>query len=274
MRGYTRGGDQSEEGQGDIPCPRPTPRGASAAAGRRSGEDIPEAGTNRRRDERIYPGRGPIGEGTRGYTLPASDSERNICSCRAEIWKSASLNWYGTLNPSGPNFSRSCKTHTHTHTQDQSDAGSAGVFSRRTNLTQEAQVYSHGGPIRRTKRGNILTTDQSDAGSAHTQISTRTRTRTHTHTHSCVNRMSSLRRTQSEACASVASVVRFPDWTVNALYPSGLNWTGLYPTNRTGPYLHDGVEEAEAIEQLVERRVAAALEELVLLDAINLNTPK
>eukprot|EP00959_Pyramimonas_sp_CCMP1952_P348054 7290178-Pyramimonas_sp.AAC.1 len=32
-------------------------------------------------------------------------------------------------------------------TADQSDAGSAGTFSRRTNQTQEAQVYSHGGPI-------------------------------------------------------------------------------------------------------------------------------
>eukprot|EP00959_Pyramimonas_sp_CCMP1952_P464644 9486967-Pyramimonas_sp.AAC.1 len=39
-------GDQSEEGQ----------------------EDILRAGTNRRRDKRIYSGRGPIGRGTRGYT--------------------------------------------------------------------------------------------------------------------------------------------------------------------------------------------------------------
>eukprot|EP00976_Prorocentrum_cordatum_P117342 1196295-Prorocentrum_minimum.AAC.4 len=38
-RGYTRGGDQSEEGQ----------------------EDIPGVETNRRRDKRIYPGWGPIG---------------------------------------------------------------------------------------------------------------------------------------------------------------------------------------------------------------------
>eukprot|EP00959_Pyramimonas_sp_CCMP1952_P353180 7399431-Pyramimonas_sp.AAC.3 len=36
---HVRGGDQSEEGR----------------------EDIPGAGTNRRRDGRIYPGRGPIG---------------------------------------------------------------------------------------------------------------------------------------------------------------------------------------------------------------------
>eukprot|EP00976_Prorocentrum_cordatum_P072330 1180672-Prorocentrum_minimum.AAC.2 len=78
---------------------------------------------------------------------------------------------------------------------DQSDAGSAGIFSRRTHQTQEAwtpeaRVYSHDGPIRRRKRGYIyshlsmfiiiiiigpigrrkrgyiLTTDQSDAGSA------------------------------------------------------------------------------------------------------------
>eukprot|EP00976_Prorocentrum_cordatum_P115433 1196010-Prorocentrum_minimum.AAC.1 len=31
-------------------------------------------------------------------------------------------------------------------TPDQSDAGSAGIFSRRTHQTQEAQVYSHAGP--------------------------------------------------------------------------------------------------------------------------------
>eukprot|EP00976_Prorocentrum_cordatum_P074741 1181630-Prorocentrum_minimum.AAC.1 len=52
-RGYTWGGDQSEEGQ----------------------EDIPGAGTNRRRDKRIYPGRGPIGGGTRGYTRGGDQSE-------------------------------------------------------------------------------------------------------------------------------------------------------------------------------------------------------
>eukprot|EP00976_Prorocentrum_cordatum_P099723 1191944-Prorocentrum_minimum.AAC.2 len=47
------------------------------------------------------------------------------------------------------------------------DAGSAGIFSQRTNQTQEARVYSHSGPIRRMKkRGYILTTDQSDTGSA------------------------------------------------------------------------------------------------------------
>eukprot|EP00976_Prorocentrum_cordatum_P118099 1196411-Prorocentrum_minimum.AAC.4 len=37
---------------------------------------------------------------------------------------------------------------------------------RRTNQTQEARVYSHDGPIRRRRRGYILTTDQSDAGGA------------------------------------------------------------------------------------------------------------
>eukprot|EP00959_Pyramimonas_sp_CCMP1952_P466496 9490044-Pyramimonas_sp.AAC.1 len=31
---------------------------------------------------------------------------------------------------------------------DQSDAGSMGIFSRWTNHTQEAWVYSHDGPIR------------------------------------------------------------------------------------------------------------------------------
>eukprot|EP00976_Prorocentrum_cordatum_P066264 1178239-Prorocentrum_minimum.AAC.1 len=51
-------------------------------------------------------------------------------------------------------------------TAGQSDAGSAGIFSRRTNQTQEARVYSHDGPIRRRKRRYILTTDQSDGGSA------------------------------------------------------------------------------------------------------------
>eukprot|EP00976_Prorocentrum_cordatum_P067112 1178594-Prorocentrum_minimum.AAC.1 len=40
-----------------------------------------------------------------------------------------------------------------------------GVFSRRTNRTQEVWVYSHDGPIIRRKRGYILTTDQSYAGS-------------------------------------------------------------------------------------------------------------
>eukprot|EP00959_Pyramimonas_sp_CCMP1952_P047156 984354-Pyramimonas_sp.AAC.1 len=33
---------------------------------------------------------------------------------------------------------------------DQSDAGSADMFSRRTNQPLEARVYSHDGPIRRT----------------------------------------------------------------------------------------------------------------------------
>eukprot|EP00976_Prorocentrum_cordatum_P063832 1177242-Prorocentrum_minimum.AAC.1 len=49
---------------------------------------------------------------------------------------------------------------------DRSNAESAGIFSRRTNQTQEARVYSHDGPIRRRKRGYILTMDQSEAGSA------------------------------------------------------------------------------------------------------------
>eukprot|EP00959_Pyramimonas_sp_CCMP1952_P015960 337417-Pyramimonas_sp.AAC.2 len=38
------------------------------------------------------------------------------------------------------------------------------MYSRRTNPTQEARVCSHDGPIRRRKRGCILTMDQSDAG--------------------------------------------------------------------------------------------------------------
>eukprot|EP00959_Pyramimonas_sp_CCMP1952_P311530 6519846-Pyramimonas_sp.AAC.1 len=49
---------------------------------------------------------------------------------------------------------------------DQSDARSAGIFSRRTNRMHKARVYSHDGPIGCTKRGYILTTDQSDAGRA------------------------------------------------------------------------------------------------------------
>eukprot|EP00959_Pyramimonas_sp_CCMP1952_P178133 3723224-Pyramimonas_sp.AAC.1 len=35
---------------------------------------------------------------------------------------------------------------------DQSDAGHVGLFSRRTNQTQDARVYSHDGPLRRRKR--------------------------------------------------------------------------------------------------------------------------
>eukprot|EP00959_Pyramimonas_sp_CCMP1952_P261362 5464413-Pyramimonas_sp.AAC.1 len=38
----------------------------------------------------------------------------------------------------------------------------AGTFSRQTNHTQKARVYSHVRPIRRSKHGYILTTDQSD----------------------------------------------------------------------------------------------------------------
>eukprot|EP00976_Prorocentrum_cordatum_P067487 1178767-Prorocentrum_minimum.AAC.1 len=34
-----------------------------------------------------------------------------------------------------------------TLTTNQSDAGSMGIFSRWTNQTQEARVYSHDGPI-------------------------------------------------------------------------------------------------------------------------------
>eukprot|EP00976_Prorocentrum_cordatum_P002032 40637-Prorocentrum_minimum.AAC.1 len=45
---------------------------------------------------------------------------------------------------------------------DQSDTGSTGIFSRRTNQIQEARVYSHDGPLGRRKRGYVLTTDHSD----------------------------------------------------------------------------------------------------------------
>eukprot|EP00976_Prorocentrum_cordatum_P037140 755354-Prorocentrum_minimum.AAC.1 len=37
-----------------------------------------------------------------------------------------------------------------------------GIFSRRTNRMHEARVYSHDGPIGHSKRGYILTTDQSE----------------------------------------------------------------------------------------------------------------
>eukprot|EP00959_Pyramimonas_sp_CCMP1952_P044599 931785-Pyramimonas_sp.AAC.2 len=49
---------------------------------------------------------------------------------------------------------------------DQSDAGSAGIFSRQTNRTPFAErrsPYSHDGPVGHRKRGYILTKDQSDA---------------------------------------------------------------------------------------------------------------
>eukprot|EP00976_Prorocentrum_cordatum_P000913 18411-Prorocentrum_minimum.AAC.1 len=54
---------------------------------------------------------------------------------------------------------------------DQSDAGHAGIFSRRTNRTKDARVYSHDGPIGRRTHGYILTTDQLDEG--HTGIFSR-----------------------------------------------------------------------------------------------------
>eukprot|EP00976_Prorocentrum_cordatum_P076906 1182476-Prorocentrum_minimum.AAC.5 len=48
---------------------------------------------------------------------------------------------------------------------DQSDAESAGIFSRWTNQTQEACAYSHDGQIRRGQRGRVLAMDRSDARS-------------------------------------------------------------------------------------------------------------
>eukprot|EP00976_Prorocentrum_cordatum_P064877 1177670-Prorocentrum_minimum.AAC.1 len=54
--------------------------------------------------------------------------------------------------------------HGYILTADQSDTRSTGIFSRRTNQTQETRVYSHGGPIRHRKHGYIFTTDQSDTG--------------------------------------------------------------------------------------------------------------
>ena len=54
------------------------------------------------------------------------------------------------------------RKHGYILTTDQSYAGSAGIFSRRTNRTQRAWVYSHNGPIRCRKRGYTLTADQSE----------------------------------------------------------------------------------------------------------------
>eukprot|EP00976_Prorocentrum_cordatum_P112128 1195482-Prorocentrum_minimum.AAC.1 len=48
---------------------------------------------------------------------------------------------------------------------DQSDAGSAGIFSPRTNRMLDVRACSNDGPIRRQKHGYILTMDQSGAGS-------------------------------------------------------------------------------------------------------------
>eukprot|EP00959_Pyramimonas_sp_CCMP1952_P122454 2559986-Pyramimonas_sp.AAC.1 len=53
------------------------------------------------------------------------------------------------IPPGGPIRRSKCG---YTLTTDQSDAGSVGIFSRRTNQTQEAWVYSHDRPIRRRKR--------------------------------------------------------------------------------------------------------------------------
>eukprot|EP00976_Prorocentrum_cordatum_P068586 1179202-Prorocentrum_minimum.AAC.3 len=41
-------------------------------------------------------------------------------------------------------------------TRGQSDAGRTGIFSRGTNRTQDARVYSHEGPIGRRTHGYIL----------------------------------------------------------------------------------------------------------------------
>eukprot|EP00976_Prorocentrum_cordatum_P114254 1195823-Prorocentrum_minimum.AAC.7 len=59
-------------------------------------------------------------------------------------------------------------------TTDQSGAGSMGIFSPRTNQTQETRVYSHHGPIRRRNHGYILAMIQSGAGSI-PQATSRTR---------------------------------------------------------------------------------------------------
>eukprot|EP00959_Pyramimonas_sp_CCMP1952_P300640 6288582-Pyramimonas_sp.AAC.1 len=48
------------------------------------------------------------------------------------------------------------RKHGYILTTDQSDAGSAGIFSRWTDRTQEAWVYSHDGPIRRGRTPAVL----------------------------------------------------------------------------------------------------------------------
>eukprot|EP00976_Prorocentrum_cordatum_P045789 924602-Prorocentrum_minimum.AAC.1 len=59
-----------------------------------------------------------------------------------------------------------CRKRRYILTANRSDAGRAGIFSRRTDRMQEARVYSHGGPIGCRTCRHILTADQSDAGSA------------------------------------------------------------------------------------------------------------
>eukprot|EP00959_Pyramimonas_sp_CCMP1952_P084156 1760103-Pyramimonas_sp.AAC.1 len=49
-------------------------------------------------------------------------------------------------------FETSLQTRRRRGTPDQSDAGSAGILSRRINQTREVRVYSRDGPIRRGKR--------------------------------------------------------------------------------------------------------------------------
>eukprot|EP00976_Prorocentrum_cordatum_P048385 976960-Prorocentrum_minimum.AAC.1 len=59
-----------------------------------------------------------------------------------------------------------CRMRGYILTTEQSDAGCAGIFSRRAKQMQDARVYSRDGPIICRMRGYILTTDQSDAGCA------------------------------------------------------------------------------------------------------------
>eukprot|EP00959_Pyramimonas_sp_CCMP1952_P274631 5741000-Pyramimonas_sp.AAC.2 len=89
----------------------------------------------------------------------------SLYSCAPKAWPNKAEVRAFTLNPNGqPAGPRGKRGYI--LTTDQSDAESAGIFSRWTNQTQDARVCSHDGPIRRRTRGYILTTDQSDAGSA------------------------------------------------------------------------------------------------------------
>eukprot|EP00959_Pyramimonas_sp_CCMP1952_P293962 6147947-Pyramimonas_sp.AAC.1 len=68
------------------------------------------------------------------------------------VWSCSSFLWFWVL--------------TVEVTTPAADLASVGVFSRRTNRMQEAQVYFQVGPIGCRKRRYIFKADQSDAGSA------------------------------------------------------------------------------------------------------------
>eukprot|EP00976_Prorocentrum_cordatum_P022540 461021-Prorocentrum_minimum.AAC.1 len=110
--------------------------------------------TNRTRDVRVYSHDGPIGRRTCARTL----ARPRVGWQRARTCGSSAI---GARRP-GPAPSPSpCPRALAAgpRSPDQSDAARTGIFSRRTNQTQEARVYSHDGPIGRRTRGYIPTTD-------------------------------------------------------------------------------------------------------------------